>query len=363
MMDKSYPNVPARLVRLAIPIGAGVVFAILLLVLAHGASQRVLAAPIEPPAGYPKFTQSRMEVTPTLAYTGGAVLEYTIEIINTGAYTGENTSFSDLIPANTTYNNDATSSVLPDPVFAAGTLTWAGDVGFDSKAIIRFSVTVDPIYEGPISNTAIIDHALISSPVTVTVDAMITDDPVLEIGKTAEPDVPGANKPLVYTLTVVNIGQPAANLPITVTDEIPLNTTLLDVGQGGTAGSGVVTWTLPVTLLTGESTIFTFSVTVDDVPSGTVISNETYQVSNPRSETAFGEVYTVTVIDPILLINKVTDPAPPGANREMTYTLQVLNKGSLATDLLVTDVLPANVTYVRGGTLVGGTTVEWTRPS
>ena len=112
-MDNTYPNIPARLVRLVIPISTGIGFALLLLVLAHGSSPRVLAAPIDPPAGYPKFTQSRMEVSPTLAYSGGAVLEYTIEIINTGAYTGANTSFSDLIPANTTYNNDATSSVLP----------------------------------------------------------------------------------------------------------------------------------------------------------------------------------------------------------------------------------------------------------
>ena len=362
-MDQSNPKVLNRLFRLVIPLSAGIVLAVLLLVLAHGASQKALAAPIEPPEGYPKFTQSRMEVSPTLAYTGGAVLEYTIEIINTGAYTGENTLFSNLIPANTTYNDDASSSVLPDPIFdtGSGTLTWAGDVGFDDKTVIRYSVTVDPLYEGAISNTAIIDHDLISDPVTVTVDAMITDNPVLEISKLADPEVPGPNKPLVYTLTVENIGQPSAGLPIVVTDEVPTNTTLLDVGVDGVAGSGMVTWTRSVTLQHGETTAFTFSVTVDDVPSGTVVSNVNYQVSNPESGIAVGELYTATVIDPILLISKVTDPAPPGANREMTYTLVVLNKGSLATDLLVTDVVPANVDYVRGGTLVGNT-VEWTLP-
>ena len=45
----------------------------------------------------------------------------------------------------------------------------------------------------------------------------------------------------------------------------------------------------------------------------------------------------------------------------MTYTLTVLNKGSLATHPVVTDTVPAGVTYLRGGTLTGNT-VSWVLP-
>ena len=110
-----------------------------------------------------------------------------------------------------------------------------------------------------------------------------------------------------------------------------------------------------------EAADFLFTVRTGAVPSGTVIANQDYQVSNPLSGVAVGEAYSVTVINPILFIYKETDPFPPGSNREMTYTLTVLNKGSLATHPVVTDTVPAGVTYLRGGTLTGNT-VSWVLP-
>lgn len=348
-------------VKLLAPLLSGLALAVVLLILAHLSTTRAVAAPIDPPLGYPKFNQSTLNVSPTLAYPGGATLEYVIQIINTGACSAENVTLEDVIPANTQYViGSGQSSVPPAPIYDAGMLTWTGPVGFDDRAVITFSVEVLSTFEGLISNTAIIYHDQIPQPITMTVETRITSDPLLEITKSAEPALPGANQPLTYTLTVVNVGQPAANLPITVTEHLPLNTTFLAASSGAMLGPGmdVITWTLPVTLLHGETSVFTFSVQVDDVVSGTVLNNEQYQVENPLSGLAVGEPYTLTVVDPILFVNKIIIPDPPGSNGEATYRLTVLNKGSKATDLLITDLLPANVTYLSGGTLVGGT-VEW----
>lgn len=55
----------------------------------------------------------------------------------------------------------------------------------------------------------------------------------------------------------------------------------------------------------------------------------------------------------------VADIAAP-----ITYTLTVTNTGISAGDLLITDTLPANATYLRasdGGTLSNGTTISWTQ--
>jgi uncharacterized repeat protein (TIGR01451 family) len=101
---------------------------------------------------------------------------------------------------------------------------------------------------------------------------------------------------------------------------------------------------------------------VDDVPSGTVIFNSNYQVSSPVTGVSAGDVYTTTVLDPILYLAKSVDPYPPGSNHEMTYTLTVLNKGSLATDLEITDRVPTGVTYIGGGSYSGGV-VTWHIPS
>lgn len=345
---------------------AAFVLATGLLLLARSAAQDVYAsanspeAPIPPPAGYPKFTRSVMQVSPGLIHTGGEVLHYRIEIINTGGYAAEGVLLVNPMPVNVTYNNDAQSDTFPQPTFSGNELLWNGNVGFDSRVVISYSVTVNPGFSGVISNTAVIDHPQIPQPVSVSAQAIVTDHPLFTISKSAAPDKPGAGKPLFYTLLVTNIGQPANDLHVTVTDELPQYTTAREVGQGGqfSHNGRQAIWQMPLTLSTGESSVFTFSVDIDDVPSGTVIANTTYQIDSPETDITSGEPVTVTVVDPILYISKTTMPDPPGSNREMTYTLQVLNRGSLATDLEITDQLPQGVTYLRGGDYQNGV-VRW----
>jgi uncharacterized repeat protein (TIGR01451 family) len=322
------------------------------------------AGPIEPPEGYPKLKLSVKAVDPELAYTGGATLTYAIEIRNTGAYTAEGVTLLDPIPDNTTYNDDVWASAGTTPTLTNGALTWTGIVGFDRSVLVTFSVQVAPGYAGTVRNSATISAPLLAEAISVTAETVVTDVPILEIEKEAAPAKPGANKPLDYTLHVYNRGQPAVNLPITVTDHVPANTTLLDVGPDGTANPAedVVTWYRTVDLDLHESTVLTFSVMVGDVPSGTVITNDTYQVTSAETGIAAGEAHTTTVLDPILHLSKSVWPDPPGSNREMTYTLLLFNQGSLATDLVITDGVPAGVTYVRGGTESGGV-VSWTLAS
>ncbi len=153
----------------------------------RAAMSTVLAAPIPPPEGYPKLILSTKEVSPTLAHTGGATLFYKIEIVNTGAYAAQGVNFYDMIPASTSYNGDARASSGITPTFAAGALSWTGDVGFDSRVQISFSATVAPTFTGILKNEASLTHPLISRPVTVTAETVVTDLPILDIGKTSEP--------------------------------------------------------------------------------------------------------------------------------------------------------------------------------
>ena len=114
---------------------------------------------------------------------------------------------ADILPANTSYNNDATSSAPPLPVFSNGALTWTGGVGFDLSVTIQFSVSVSPTFEGVVTDQAAISHASMASPLLLSAEATVTDDPLFEISKGASPDIPGPNKPLTYTLSITNRGQ------------------------------------------------------------------------------------------------------------------------------------------------------------
>jgi len=323
----------------------------------------VFAAPIDPPAGYPKLNLSTKVVVPPLVGPGGATLHYSVEIVNTGAYTAYNASFADTIPISTTYNNDAWVSEGSAPVLTGDTLEWMGDVGFDSSVVISFSVDVTSTFSGTIVNSAVISHPMISSPVSVSAETTVTDRPIFRISKTSEPSKPGKNKPLIYWLTVENTGQPAVSYPITVTDSIPSDTTYSSAGTDGELDGSVVIWRRVVDLDYGETTVFSFTVDVDDVVSGTVISNSDYQVTDVQGGIFVGELYTTTVIDPILQLWKTIYPDPPGSNREMTYTLNLYNSGSMATGLVITDRIPDNVSYVSGGTLDPGNIVRWNYPS
>jgi uncharacterized repeat protein (TIGR01451 family) len=361
-MKRSIFTLLPRLLWTGLALFCGLLLASSWLSLARNSARWVHAAPIEPPEGYPKFSQSHMTVTPDLVNTGGATIEYRIEIVNTGGFTGTNVTLTDTLPENTTYISSE-SSASPAPAFVNGVLSWVGTVGFDSTVVITLTVDVLPGFEGLLTNTAEISHATLTSPVIISADAMVTDDPFFDIEKTSVPAIPGPNKPLTYTLSITNRGQPATNLPVTVADVLPVNTTFRSAGQGGSynPGTNTVTWGRSVNLGTGESEKFVFSVNVGDVLSGTVLYNSNYQVSNPLSGIAAGEIYTVTVLDPILFLYKETIPFPPGSNREVVYQLTVLNKGSLATNLQIVDTIPAGVTYVSGGTRVGNT-VRWTLP-
>lgn len=345
----------------ATAMGGLLLFLLFFLALSHSASF-VHADPIEPPEGYPKFNTSIKIVTPTLAGTSGETLWYNIEIRNTGAYTAAGVTVADTIPDNATYNHDAQASVPSTFSFANGILTWMGDVGFDATVVLTFSVDVDAGFAGVVENTAVISHSLMAQAVSITAQTVVTDDPILTIAKSSQPDLPGANKPMTYTLIVGNQGQPAQDLSLTVVDRLPENTSLRSIGPDGSADGDLITWMRTVDLALGETTIFTFSVDVDDVISGTAIVNDDYSVSAPDLGITPGEPHTVTVVSPILRLVKETWPDPPGSNREMTYILTLLNRGSLATGLVITDRVPAGVAYVDGGSESDGV-VSWTYPS
>jgi len=365
----NYPkyHLLSKTIQIALAFGGGLLaVCALLFFMNYQTTLNVQAAPILPPEGIPKLSLSTKVVTPTLAGTNGETLEYIIEIANTGAYTAEDVTLLDEIPNHTTFTGEAGANILPAPNFVDGVLTWEGIVGFDSSVVITFSVDVDTDYVGTISNTALISQPQIAELIIVTAEATITDDPILEVTKSSYPAQPGANKPLVYQIMVTNQGQQANNLPITVVDVVPQNTSLASVGSDGTFSPArdIVTWTRSVDLAFQESDVFTFSVEVADIPSGTIINNADYYVSSAQTEISAGEPYTVTVIDPILYISKDVQPHPPGSNREMTYILTVLNKGSLATSLTISDVVPTNVAYVSGGSYTDADrTVSWDYPS
>ncbi len=64
---------------------------------------------------------------------------------------------------------------------------------------------------------------------------------------------------------------------------------------------------------------------------------------------------------PVLRITKSALPDPVEKGAELFYTIRVVNLGQQATDLTITDTIPANTEYFAGGKLVSDQ-VEWETP-
>ncbi|RLC66855.1 MAG: hypothetical protein DRI48_03750, partial [Chloroflexi bacterium] len=333
-------------------------------------SDAALDAPVvvsvtNPVIPYVNFDFTKV-VTPTIAEPGDT-LTYTLRFTNTGRATATDTQLVDWIPDHTTYNGDAVAS-RAGLVSSTTAITWTGDLDVSVGVTITFSVQIDNAYHGFITNTAVLSQTYL--PQAIERQVVATGIPILSLRKrvlSPGPPAPvGPGKLLTYKLTVQNDGSIASGLLIT--DRLPVSTTFHSSDGVFVTSTGVVSWTPAITLATGEEATFTFTVQVSPtVVSGTVIVNDDYRVTCAEGAYAVGRARQTDVRDPILHITKWTTPNPPGANRALTYKIGVYNDGSLATDLVITDVVPAQagvITYTRGGTYDPATDlVTWTWPS
>jgi uncharacterized repeat protein (TIGR01451 family) len=220
------------------------------------------------------------EVTPTLALPGpGNVLTYYLHIVNSSPLSLTGVTVYDLLPwQSSTYRRDAIASagqVISDIV----SIRWMGSVAAFSSEIVTFTVLVDPDYQGPITNTAVISHPDLLNEVIVQAVAYITEKPVLQIPNSASPDPVEKNGDLLYTIRVVNLGQQATSLVIT--DTVPAST---DYVAGGELEGDYVRWETPV-LKPGDSRTFVFQVAVG---SGFQVVNEQYAVRCAEGVVAVG---------------------------------------------------------------------------
>jgi uncharacterized repeat protein (TIGR01451 family) len=180
----------------------------------------------------------------------------------------------------------------------------------------------------------------------------------LEVVKTASAGAVDAGSSLTYTLTVTNNGPDTAN-NITVTDTLPAGVSNVAPGAGC---SGTTTITCTHSSL-ANSAVKVFTITLD-APStaGTITNNVSVSANNPADNTSSNDTDSLNttvnaVLDADLSIAKTASTALPLVGQNFTYTLTVTNNGpDTANSVVVTDTLPAGVTFVSATTGCSGTT-------
>ena len=297
----------------------------------------------------------------------GDTITYTVTVSNVGNQDATGVVLTDPVPSGTAF-----VSASDGGTESGGTVTWpAFDLAAGDSAQRTLVVQVNdpaPAGQATVANTAHAadDGANGTDPDSGNNDATDTDTLIqadLGITKADSPDPVRAGEQVTYTLTIVNNG-PSAEPNAVATDTLPAQFTFASAtaSQGScTEAGGVVTCALGA-MASGATATVTI---VCDVPANVAAGSYTNTASvsgdesDPVSTNDTASEDTSVVEEADLAITKTDSPDPVTAGEPLTWTLTVTNNGpSDATNVVVTDTLPAGVTFDSadaGCTEAGGT--------
>ena len=296
----------------------------------------------------------------------GDTIIYTLTLTNNGPAQATNLSITDLLPAGVTYVSDDGAGA-----YVSGTGLWTiGTLNNGATATLNITATVDVGTSGnTITNTITVVSADQTDSNTTaddpSEDIVVGNDADLVTGKTVNNGTPNEGDTIIYTLTLTNNG-PAQATNLSITDLLPAGVTYVSDDGAGAYVSGTGLWTIG-TLNNGATATLNITATVDVGTSGTTITNTITVVSadqtdsNTTADDPSEDIVVGNVAD--LVTGKTVNNGTPNEGDTIVYTLTLTNNGpAQATNLSITDLLPAGVTYVSddgAGAYVSGTGL-WT---
>ncbi len=182
------------------------------------------------------------------------LITYTIDVTNNGVSNATGVQVLDLLPSGVTYHSDNAAGL-----YNPGTGTWvAGSIDDETTKTLIINATVDSDASGSIENDASIQSATQLDPDTnnnsdtATIAVGGAD---LWVSKTADVSTPGEGDTVVYTITVINLGEKDAQ-NIVIEDIWPdgiINTPVPST-TNGSYDTGTKLWTLATDLDTSAVT-------------------------------------------------------------------------------------------------------------
>ncbi len=177
---------------------------------------------------------------------------------------------------------------------------------------------------------------------------------------------------VTYTITVANAGPSAAN-PASVTDTFPAACTSVSytsVAAGGATGNtaGPAAGNIndaALNLPAGSSVTYTATCTISPSATGSLVNTATVASATPDPNSANNsatDTDTFGASADLSLTKTLTTPPPISVGDNVVFALTVTNNGpSNATGIVVTDTLPAGLTYVSNdcGASFAAPTLTW----
>jgi uncharacterized repeat protein (TIGR01451 family) len=287
----------------------------------------------------------------------GDTINYTVVLANNGPDTATNVEVTDVLPAGVTF----VSMSATQGSYVPWSGVWSvGSVANAASDTLVLAATVDAGTNGQtIVNTATLtasDQAD-SNPANDSDAAdLLVQSIDLAITKTVDNSVPNEGDSVNYTVALTNNGPDTAT-NVEVTDVLPAGVTFVSkFATNGIYDEGGGIWNL-ASIAPATSDTLTITVTVDPGTGGTTIVNTASVTasdqadSNPANDSDSADIIVQNVD---LAITKTVDNNFPNEGDLINYAVVVANNGpDTATNVEVTDVLPAGVTFVSSAATQG----------
>ncbi|MGN6186873.1 MAG: IPTL-CTERM sorting domain-containing protein [Thermoanaerobaculia bacterium] len=294
----------------------------------------------------------------------GGTITYTQTVTNNGPDAATNASFTTATGAGTTFQSFTAPggwSCTTPAVGATGSITCT-NASFANAGVAVFTLVVNVTGTGSISNTASISSSTydpnVANNTAVTATNVTTPTSAdLSITKTTTASTAPIGSTFSYTIVVTNNGPDAAT-SVVMTDTLPASLLFRSITQPSpftcttpaVGATGTITCNA-ASLANGASRTFTLVVEVASGASGSIINGASVSSaatdgnSGNSSVSASGVTAAPASADVSIVKSTTASRAVTGTN--ITYTILVSNAGpSPATNVIVTDDLPAGLTFV-----------------
>ena len=295
----------------------------------------------------------------------GEQVTFTVTVANAGPSTATGVSVLDQLPAGTTFVSASSPSFNPATgIWNVGTITPGTS---QSLNIVATSNTT-----GLVTNTAEIVASDQFDPDSTPGNSLATEDDQdsasiqsqqidLSVTKTVNNNTPNVGDQITFVITVNNAG-PSTATGVQVTEVLPAGVTLLSSAPSqGSFNTSTGVWTVG-TIAPGATNTLSLVASVDSVIDTTNTAQVTAADQNDVDSTPGNNIASeddqasVSFATPIadLSLTKTVDNSSPNVGDTVTFTVTINNSGpDNATGVIVTDVLPAGVTFVSNNLTTG----------
>ena len=246
----------------------------------------------------------------------GDTLTYTISVKNNGDKVAKAIIYDNVPEGTVLLNKDNNEDENTKK------LTWRVTVEPGKTENVEFTVRVKA-EKGTIKNSAIVNGKTTEETETGIIN--ITGKKEVNTSEAKVGDT------LTYTITLTNSGN--ATGTVTVTDEIPAGTTLVEksITNNGVESNGTITWT-DVEVKAGDTVEVSFKVTINN-DTKTSVRNTAVIDDNKPTEEVETKVANITGA-------KSVDKSTAKVGETLKYTITLTNSGNATGTVTVTDEIP-----------------------